>query len=354
MQSKKLSELAQHVGGTVVGNGDIIIQSASTLARAVDGQISFLANEKYEKQLLATKASAVIVKKPCDAPIPQIISQDPYYAFMQIVVLLHGHRQHKKIGISKRASVADSARIGNDCDIYDFAVISDDARIGNNCKIYSGVFVGEDVSIGDDCIIYPNAVIYDGCKIGNRVIINANTAVGEDGFGYASHEGKHHKIPQIGVVVLEDDVELGTCCSIERGTLGDTVICEGTKIGDQVTIGHGTKVGPHCLLVAQVGIAGSATLGHHCILGGQVGVVGHITVGNNVTVAAQAGVINHIEDGLTVAGAPAIEVHRGRRAYSMIQYLPEMRQAIKKTQRQLEKVAAAAGVSLESPEPKNE
>lgn len=337
MQAKKLSELAQHVGGTVVGDGSIIIQSASTLARAVDGQISFLANEKYEKQLLSTKASAVIVKQACDAPIPQLIAADPYYAFMQIVVLLHGHRRHKKIGISKRASVADSARIGNDCDIHDFAVISDNAKIGNNCKIYPGAFIGEDVSIGNDCIIYPNVVIYDGCKIGNRVIINANTAVGEDGFGYASHDGKHHKIPQIGVVVLEDDVELGTCCSIERGTLGDTVICEGTKIGDQVTIGHGTKVGSHCLLVAQVGIAGSATLGHHCILGGQVGVVGHITVGNNVTVAAKSGVINHLPDGQTVAGTPAIEVHTARRAYSMIQYLPEMRQAIKRLQKQVGK-----------------
>jgi UDP-3-O-[3-hydroxymyristoyl] glucosamine N-acyltransferase len=354
MEPKTLSELAKHVGGTVVGDGNILIDSASTLIRANQGQISFLANERYEKQLLSTKASAVIVKNAVDAPIPQIVAEDPYYAFMQIVVLLHGHRIHKKAGISNRASVADSAKIGNDCDIYDFAVISENAKIGNNCKIYPGSFVGEDVSIGDDCIIYPNAVIYDGCKIGNRVIINANTAVGEDGFGYASHDGRHHKIPQIGVVVLEDDVELGTCCSIERGTLGDTVICEGTKIGDQVTIGHGTKIGPHCLLVAQVGIAGSATLGHHCILGGQVGVVGHITIGNNVTIAAQAGVINNIPDGQTVAGAPALEVHHARRAYSMIQYLPEMRQTIKKQQKLLEKLAAATGVSLEPPEQKSE
>jgi UDP-3-O-[3-hydroxymyristoyl] glucosamine N-acyltransferase len=354
MQAKTLSELATHVGGTVVGDGSVFIESASTLARAVEGQISFLANEKYEKQLLSTKASAVIVKKACDASISQIIAEDPYYAFMQIVVLLHGHRRHKRVGISKLASVADSARIGNDCDIYDYAVISDDAKIGNNCRIYPGVFIGEEVSIGDDCIVYPNAVIYDGCKIGNRVIINANTAVGEDGFGYASHDGKHHKIPQIGIVVIEDDVELGTCCSIERGTLGDTVICEGTKIGDQVTIGHGTKVGPHCLLVPQVGIAGSATLGHHCILGGQTGVVGHITLGNNVTCAAKSGIINNIADGQTIGGTPAIDVGTARRAYAMIQYLPEMRQAIKKQQKQLDKIAAAGGAAHEAPEPKDE
>jgi UDP-3-O-[3-hydroxymyristoyl] glucosamine N-acyltransferase len=354
MQAKTLSELARHVGGTVVGDANTLIQSASTLARAAEGQISFLANEKYEKQLLSTRASAVIVKQACDAPIPQLVAPDPYYAFMQIVVLLHGHRQHKKIGISKKASLADSARIGNDCDIYDFAVISENAKIGDNCKVYPGAFVGEDVSIGNDCIIYPNVVIYDGCKIGNRVIINANTAVGEDGFGYATHDGKHHKIPQIGVVVLEDDVELGTCCSIERGTLGDTVISEGTKIGDQVTIGHGTKIGPHCLLVAQVGIAGSATLGHHCVLGGQVGVVGHITVGDNVTVAAQSGVINRIPDGQTVAGAPAIEVHQARRAYSMIQYLPEMRQTLKRHQKQLDRLAEPPkGMVPEDPEPTN-
>jgi UDP-3-O-[3-hydroxymyristoyl] glucosamine N-acyltransferase len=181
------------------------------------------------------------------------------------------------------------------------------------------------------------------------VIVNANSTIGEDGFGYASHKGVHHKIPQIGIVVIEDDVEIGACCGIERGTLGDTVIGQGSKLGDLVTIGHGAKIGAHCLLVAQVGVAGSTTLGHHCIVGGQVGIVGHITIGNNVTIAAQAGVINNIPDGKVVLGAPAVEANQGKRAYSMIQYLPEMRQNIRKLESQIEQIASSIEFDSDPP-----
>jgi UDP-3-O-[3-hydroxymyristoyl] glucosamine N-acyltransferase len=256
------------------------------------------------------------------------------------MVLLHGHRKHKKIGISSKASISDSAKIGADCHIHDFAIISDNAKIRDGCVIYPGVYIGQDVQIGNDSIIYPNVTIYDGCIIGNRVIINSNSAIGEDGFGYATHKGIHHKIPQTGTVIIEDDVEIGACCGIERGTLSDTIIGQGSKLGDTVTIGHGTKIGSHCLLVAQVGIAGSTTLGHHCVVGGQVGIVGHINVGNNVTIAAQAGVINSIPDNKVVLGAPAIEANQGKRAYSMIQYLPDMRQNIRDLQNQFEQLVA--------------
>jgi len=344
MKQKTLRELAEYVGGRVYGNEDVLIKSASTLGRAEPGDISFLTNRKYEKQLRTTRASAVIVgKETPDATVPLLIAEDPYYAFMQIMVLLHGHRKHKKVGISSRASIADSAKIGVDCHVHDFATISDDARIGDGCIIYPGAFVGQGVEIGNDSILYANVTIYDGCKLGNRVIVNANSTIGEDGFGYASHEGMHHKIPQIGTVVIEDDVEIGTCCAIERGTLGDTVIGEGSKLGDMVTIGHGTKVGPHCLLVAQVGVAGSTTIGHHCIIGGQVGIVGHITIGNNVTIAAKAGVINNVPDGKVILGAPAIDAGQGRRAYGMIQYLPEIRQTLRSLQNQVQEILASSG-----------
>ncbi len=344
MKQKTLRELAEYVGGRVYGNEDVLIKSASTLGRAEPGDISFLTNRKYEKQLRTTRASAVIVgKETPDATVPLLIAEDPYYAFMQIMVLLHGHRKHKKVGISSRASIADSAKIGVDCHVHDFATISDNARIGDGCIIYPGAFVGQGVEIGNDSILYANVTIYDGCKLGNRVIVNANSTIGEDGFGYASHEGMHHKIPQIGTVVIEDDVEIGTCCAIERGTLGDTVIGEGSKLGDMVTIGHGTKVGPHCLLVAQVGVAGSTTIGHHCIIGGQVGIVGHITIGNNVTIAAKAGVINNVPDGKVILGAPAIDAGQGRRAYGMIQYLPEIRQTLRSLQNQVQEILASSG-----------
>ena len=341
MQTKNLGELAEYVGGHVRGDPNVIIKSASTLGQAGEGDISFLANRKYEKQLRTTRASAVIVgKETVNVEAPLLVAENPYYAFMKIMVLLHGHRKHKKAGISPQALISDSVKIGVDCHIHDFAVIADEVNIGDGCIIYPGVHIGQGAQLGNDCVIYPNVTIYDGCKIGNRVIVNANSAIGEDGFGFASHNGIHHKIPQIGTVVIEDDVEIGACCGIERGTLGDTVIGRGSKLGDLVAIGHGTKIGAHCLLVVQVGIAGSTTLGHHCTVGGPRGIVGHINIGNNVTIAAQAGVINNVPDGRAVVGAPAIEANQGKRAYSMIQYLPEMRQSIRELQSQIKQIAS--------------
>jgi UDP-3-O-[3-hydroxymyristoyl] glucosamine N-acyltransferase len=338
---KTLQELATLVGGRVIGDGAKVVRSASTLSRAGKDDISFLANTKYEKQLAATEAAAVVVAQEMESKVPLLLAKDPYYAFMQIVVELHGHRTHRKVGISPRAFVSDTARIGEDCDIHDFATVADGAVVGDRCTIYPGAFVGPNVKVGDDCIFYPNACIYDNSVVGNRVIINACAAVGEDGFGFATHDGVHHKIPQIGIAVIEDDVEIGACCGIERGTLTDTIIGKGSKLGDLVAIGHGTVIGPHCLLVPQVGIAGSTTLGHHCTLGGQAGVVGHITIGNNVTVGAQAGVINNIPDGQTIVGAPAIDIGRARRAYSLIQYLPEMKQAIRRIEKELDEMRSA-------------
>ena len=351
MQERTLGELAEYVGGRVYGDPGILIKSASTLGRADKGDISFLTNRKYEKQLLTTKASAVIVGKDTPAAsVPLLIAEDPYYAFMQIMVLLHGHRKHKKTGISPRASIADSAKIGTDCHIGDFAIIADEAKIHDGCIIYPGVYIGQGVQVGNDSIIYPNVTIYDGCRIGNRVIINSNTAIGEDGFGYATHKGIHHKIPQTGIVIIEDDVEIGACCGIERGTLSDTIIGQGSKLGDLVAIGHGAKIGPHCLIVAQVGIAGSTDLGHHCVVGGQAGIVGHINIGNNVTIAAQAGVINNVPDNKVVLGSPAIEADQGRRAYSMLQYLPEMRQNIRRLQNQIQQNHSPVEPEIEDPD----
>ena len=344
MVTKTLGELAQYVDGRVLGDANVKISSAATLGRAGAGDISFLSNEKYEKQLLTTKASAVIVGKDTVAAgaVPLLVAEDPYYAFMQIMVLLHGHRKHKKVGISPRAIISDSAKVGAGCQIHDFVTVSDGAKIGDGCVIYPCTFIGENVQVGNDCILYPNVVIYEGCKIGSRVIINSNATIGEDGFGFATHNGVHHKIPQIGSVIIEDDVEIGACCGIERGTLNDTIIGQGSKLGDLIAIGHGTKVGAHCLLVAQVGIAGSTTMGHHCIVGGQAGIVGHITIGNHVAIGAQAGVINNVSDGKIILGAPAIDANQGKRAYGMIQYLPEMKQAIRDLAAQVQQLLSGS------------
>ncbi len=341
MQERTLGEIAQHVGGRICGDPGLVIRAAATLGEARAGDISFLANTRYEKQLESTQASAVIVGQDIPgAGVALLVTEDPYFAFTQVLVLLYGHRRHKEVGVSPRASIAASAKIGPGCHIHDFATIADDVEIGSGCILYPSVFIGAGARLGHDCILYPNVVVYDGSRLGSRVIVNANSTIGVDGFGYATHQGMHYKIPQVGSVVLEDDVEIGSSCSIERGTLGDTVIGRGSKLGDLVTIGHGTQIGPHCLLVAQVGIAGSATVGHHCTIGGQAGVVGHITIGNYVTIGGRAGVINSVPDGLTMLGAPALEADRARRAYLMIPYLPQMRQEIRSLQSQLQKMTA--------------
>ncbi len=335
MQTKTLQEIADHVGGTLIGDGSIIIESASTLDSAGDGQITFLSNPKYTPQVKTTNAAAVLVAEQVETNACQIIAEDPYYAFMQTVVLLHGHRQHPNTGVSPKASIADSAKIGDNCNIAQFATISDNAVIGDNCQIYPGVFVGPNARLGSDCVHYPNAVIYDGCQLGDRVIVQSNASVGQDGFGFATHKGAHHKIPQIGIVVLEDDTEIGAGAAIERGTLEDTIIGKGSKIGDSVVIGHGAKIGAHCLLVPQVGIAGTAQLGQYCVLGGQAAVVGHIKVGNMVKVGGQAAVINDVPDGMTIVGSPAIDANKAKRAYALIETLPDMRKKIKQLEKKL-------------------
>lgn len=335
MQTKTLQEIADHVGGALVGDGSIVIESASTLDSAGNGQITFLSNPKYAPQVKTTNAAAVLVAEQLETGACQIITEDPYYAFMQTVVLLHGHRQHPQTGISPQASIAESAKIGDNCNIAQFATLSDNAVIGDNCQVYPGVFVGPNVTIGSDCVLYPNAVIYDGCKLGDRVIVQANASVGQDGFGFATHKGAHHKIPQIGIVVLEDDVEIGAGAAIERGTLENTIIGKGSKIGDSVVIGHGAKLGAHCLLVPQVGIAGSAELGQYCVLGGQAAVVGHIKVGNMVKVGGQAAVIGNVPDGMTIVGSPAIDANKAKRAYALIETLPDMRKKLKQIEKKL-------------------
>ena len=324
MPPKTLQEIADHVGGTIIGDGSVIIESASTLDSAGAGQITFLSNPKYAPRVKETQAAAVLVAEGLETSAAQIIAEDPYYAFMQAVVLLHGHREHPDIGISSLATIADTAKIGQNCNIHPHAIIHDNAVIGENCQIYSGVFIGPNVTIGSDCILYPNAVIY--------------ASIGQDGFGFATHQGEHHKIPQIGIVVLEDDVEIGSGSTIERGTLNNTVIGKGSKIGDVVAIGHGTQVGPHCLLVPQVGVAGSAELGHHCVLGGQVGVVGHIKIGNMVKIGAQAGVIGNVPDGVTIVGSPAIDANKAKRAYALIETLPDMRKRLRTLDKEVKRI----------------
>jgi UDP-3-O-[3-hydroxymyristoyl] glucosamine N-acyltransferase len=296
----------------------------NTLEEATAEQVSFLANPKYAKQLETTQAAAVFVpQRVAVEGVTLLKTRDVYYSWARAVAALVGYRKHPHQGIHPKAHVEPSA------------------IVGEGTVIYPGAYIGADVRIGRDCVIYPNAVIYDGCILGDRVTVHAAAVIGCDGFGFATHAGTHMRIPQIGNVIVEDDVEIGPCCSIERASLRSTTIGKGTKMDGLVVVGHNSRIGEHGMIVAQVGIAGSTSVGHHVTLAGQVGVSGHLKIGNNVTVGAQAGVMTDVEDQLTVVGSPAMPASQARRVYSIFTQLPALLDRIKKLEEQVEELASS-------------
>lgn len=329
----------------LVGDPATRIRRVCTLEDAGTGDITFLANRKYIRLIQETKATAIILPETVSGPerLVQLKVDDSYYGMCLIIEKIHGHRKHPFSGIAAGATVDETARIGKNAAIGPGVMISRNVTIGDNAVIYPGCFIGPDCRIGDDLLLYPNVTIYDNTIIGNHVTIHAGTVIGEDGFGYATHGGLHFKIPQIGNVIIEDDVEIGANCAIDRAGLGSTVIGKGAKFSNLIAIGHGSHVGPHCLLVAQVGIAGSTKLGHHVTLGGQVGVVGHITVGDNVTVGAKSGVINNVDSGQTLLGQPALPIQETKRQVLMIAKLPEIREQLKQIQKRLDQLEKESG-----------
>lgn len=350
---RSLQELAQFTDGTITGPlagaeaARLLVTGCAGLEEAGPGQMSFLANDRYIHQLTTTKAAVVVAKPGIKAPDHLTILQakDPYYAFTQCVVLIHGYRKHPPAGVQPGANIAPTAKLGEGVVVMNGATVSEDCRIGARTVIYPGVFIGPRTVVGENCIFYPNVVIYDDILIGNRVTIHANTTIGQDGLGYAPFGEYWFKIPQIGRVRIEDDVEIGPNCSIDRATVGETVIGAGTKMSDQVAIGHGCKIGPNCLFVAQVGLAGSVKVGRHVILAGQAGVVGHISIGDNAIVAAQAGVINDVKNGQSVAGAPAAPVMEKKRELIALSRLPALMREIKDFRRQLAALHQAVGLA---------
>ncbi|HZN64219.1 MAG TPA: UDP-3-O-(3-hydroxymyristoyl)glucosamine N-acyltransferase, partial [Tepidisphaeraceae bacterium] len=255
-----LRELAAEIGAVVEGDPQVTVSAVNTLEEATAGQVSFLSNARYVRLLETTRASAVIVAPQVrSGRVALLKTPDPYFAFTKAVVKLHGYRKHPHVGIHPAAHVDPTA------------------SVGEGSVLYPGVYVGPRARIGRDCILYPNVVVYDDCVLGDRVTVHAGCSIGHDGFGFATAKGPdgvvaHHKIPQVGNVVIEDDVEIGANCAIDRATLGSTVIGRGTKFSNLISIGHGARIGPHGLLVGLVGIAGSTKLGQYVTLGGQVGI----------------------------------------------------------------------------------
>ncbi len=330
----------------VEGDATRRIAAVATLEEATQADVSFLANRKYEKALAETAAGAVILNEDASAPdtTTALRTADPYAAVTAAIVLIHGHRQHPQWGVHDQATISPSATLGAHANIGPHAVIEDDVVIGDHAVVYPGAYVGRGCRVGHNVVLYPSVVLYENTILGDRVSIHAGTIIGEDGLGYAPVAGEWVKIPQAGTVIIEDDVEIGASCTIDRATLGSTVIGRGCKFSNLIAIGHGTKIGTCSLLVAQVGVAGSVHVGEHVQIGGQVGVAGHLTIGNDVRIGAKAGVIADIAPGEHVLGQPAIPARDARRAASLTAKLPDMRQRLKAMEAEL----AALREALES------
>lgn len=344
----KLSELAQRIGAKIAspvpGAGETTIVGCGRLEDAAPDQVAFLTNPKYAEHLEESRAAAVIVSSnvQCESKT-LLIAEDPYFAFRNATVELHGFRRHPKPDhgpISPLAVVDPTATVGPETVVHPYAVIGPGAKVGARCVIYPHVYIGPDAVIGDECQLYPSVTVYDRCVLGHRVTLHAGCVIGQDGFGYATHKGAHHKIPQAGNAVIEDDVEMGANCSVDRATLGSTVVGRGTKFSNSVVIGHGTRVGRHNLYVALVGLAGSVETGDYVVMGGQVGIAGHLKIGNQVQIAATSGVMTNIPDKAQFGGTPAQPLTEMKRILLAGQRLPDMIGRVKQLERQVQELQA--------------
>ncbi|ADU66350.1 UDP-3-O-(3-hydroxymyristoyl)glucosamine N-acyltransferase [Desulfurispirillum indicum] len=333
MNTILLSEIAAHVQGELVGY-DRPVSGVREIQHAGPEHITFFLNSKYQKYLTTTQAAAVLVDRHHpQCPAAQIIVSDTYYAYSRVLWLFHPPRKPVDIlpsHIHPEAHVAEDAIVSG-------ALVARGATIESGCVIHPGVHVGEGVTIGKNCLIYPGVVIYAGCHIGSNVIVHANSVLGCDGYGYATHQGVHHKIPHVGTLVIEDDVEIGGSTVIDRAVLGEARIGRGTKIDNLVHIGHNARIGAHCFITAQCGFAGSATIGDYVALGGQCGINGHLNVASRTMFAAKSGITKSIDEPGTYAGYPAVPQKQWQREVAGIRRLD----ALQKKVQQLESTLAA-------------
>ena len=306
MPAIPITEIVALVGGAYDGPADVVLHGIAPLSEATPEQLSFLANPKYAAQVPTTRAGAVLVAADFAGDDARLIRvANPYLAMASVAAKWFASRRAPQ-GISPLASISPSATLGRNVNVGAFTTIGDDVTIGDNVTIYQNVVIAPGCTIGDDTILYPLVSIYEGTLIGRRCIVHSGVVAGSDGYGFATEGGRHHKVPQLGRVRIGDDVEIGSNTTIDRGTLGETVIGDGTKIDNLVQIGHGVKIGKHCLLVAQVGIAGSTELGDYVVVAGQSGFSGHLKIGDRVQVAAKSAVLDDVPDGAKVMGSPAM------------------------------------------------
>jgi UDP-3-O-[3-hydroxymyristoyl] glucosamine N-acyltransferase len=330
-----LKELAELVGGTVVGDGECRIERLATLDTAGPGDITFVSDPKYLKAIDQCKASAVIVAPGVEVPgLSLIVSSNPYLAFAKVLTYLKVRRPEPQ-GILAGAFVHPGARLGTGVTVHPGCVVGEDVYIGDGTILYPGVLLYDRVSIGADCLIHAGVVIREECRLGDRVIIQPSAVIGSDGFGFAPDGTGYYKIPQVGIVVIEDDVEIGSGSCIDRAALGVTLIKRGTKIDNLVHIAHNVVVGEDNILCAQVGVAGSTRIGRHCTFGGQAGLAGHVKIGDNVMIGAQGGVAGNLEGNQVLSGSPVIPHKDWIKASLTFGRLPEMRKEVNRMKRQL-------------------
>lgn len=338
-----LKELARLVNGKAVGDSETIVTGVAGIMEAKKGDITFVAHPKYARNIRQTKASAIVLAKPHEKCfIPMLVVENPQYAFSRIISYFH-LKPYSPKGVSPKAVIGKDITLGKDLSIHPFVTIEDRVKIGNRVTIYPWVYIGDDSKIGEDCIIYPNVTIMKKIFIGKRVIIHSGTVIGSDGYGYVSYNGKHHKIPQVGEVLIEDDVEIGSNVSVDRATLGKTIIKRGTKIDNLVQIAHNVKIGEDSIIIAQVGISGSSEIGNNVILAGQAGVADHVMIGDDSRVGAQSGVNKDIESKQKVMGNPYMPYGKFLRSYALFTRLPEIKDQLKAHEERLKKLEKQSG-----------
>ena len=336
--------IAGFLGGEIVGNPQSSVNTIAKIEEGFPGALSFLANPKYEHFIYDSNSSIIIVNRSFEpkhaVKATMIKVDDAYGCFAKLLALYEANKPQKK-GISDKASISASARYGEECYIGDFAFIGDGVKIGDNCKIYPQVYVGDQVKIGNNVTLFPGVCIYEGCVIGNNVVINAGTVIGADGFGWApGADGKYSRIPQLGNVVIEDNVDIGANTCVDRATMGSTIIRQGVKLDNLIQIGHNVKVGDNTVIAAQTGIAGSAHVGRNCMLGGNVGLAGHITITDGVQFGAKSGVPKSITEPGLYMGYPSMPISKFNRVTAIYRNLPELALEVRELKKQLAELLA--------------
>ncbi len=337
-----LQQIHSLVGGELVGSAHVTLTSLAGFETAGQNDLTFVTSDRMLKQGGPLAAGAILAhRRLAEIANPHIVVANPALAFAQVARTFFCPASPPR-GIDAAVVRGADTKIGPDVSIWPGVTLGDRVTIGVRVTLYPGVFIGNDSTIGDDTLLYPNVVVREGCTIGARVIVHSGTVIGSDGFGYVQDQGCHYKIPQLGGVTIEDDVELGANVTIDRATLGQTVIKQGTKIDNLVQIAHNVTIGAHSILVAQVGIAGSTSVGHHVMIGGQAGLADHLVIGDQVMIAARAGVNRSLEPNQIVSGAPVMPHEVWVKAQAVIPRLPELRQAIRTLEERMKKLEAGA------------